>query len=164
MAKVDRRTFIQLGGSAVVAAIVSGIILPVIQALMSPERPIRDLIEQEAKLVLEGKIDEVISLFDEDAFVRDAAGGNKDRETIWSGKDAIIERYRNLPKFVYLKHEAIEITISSDRTYARAIADTIGVYRINDTDVEITSNRGERWTFKKINGRWKITGFTYNLP
>ena len=155
--------------SAIVGAIVAGGIDLYIYRIASQEsqieeRMIREVIEREAVLVLDGRIDEVVLLFDEKAFVRDAAGGNEDLEVIWNGKNMIAERYRNLPEFIYLKHEAIEITVSLDKTYARAIADTIRVYRLNGTQAEITSNQGEKWTFRKINGGWKITGFTYNLP
>jgi len=42
----------------------------------------------------------------------DAAGSNKDLQKIWIGRDEIEERYRNLPKFTYLEHAAIEIALS----------------------------------------------------
>ena len=125
---------------------------------------IRCLIQDEARFVLHEEIDNAVSLFDENAFLMDAAGGNKDLQVIWKGRDEIEERYRNLPQFLYLKHAAIDITLDSDGNYARAIADTIGTYVVNGEEVEISSNRGERWVFEKINGQWRITGFTYNLP
>lgn len=150
--------------AVIIAGLVSGWLLPWIEQVTSEEKPIREIIEQEAKLALEGRVDEVVLLFDEKAFVRDACGGNNDQEIIWNGKDRITERYRNLPNFTCLKHDAVEITISSDRTYARAIADTIGIYAVGGQNVTITSNQGEKWTFEKISGEWKIASFTYNLP
>jgi len=168
MLMIDRKKLsmliIQVVVSAIVAGLVSGFGVPYITALTSQEKKIRSIIEQEAKLMLEGNIEELISLFDEDAFIRDVAGGNTEKEIIWHGKYRIAERYRNQPEFIYLKHEAIEITISSDKTYARVSADTIGIYKVNGIEVKISSNQGEKWTLKKINGKWKITSFTYNLP
>ncbi len=150
--------------AVIIAVLVSGLLLPWIEQVMSEEPNIRGIIDREANLVLDGKIDELVLLFDEEAFVRDAAGGSTEQEIIWDGKNRIAERYRNLPEFIYLKHDAIEIAVSSDRTYARVIADTIGIYKVNGTEVKISSNQGEKWTFEKINGKWKITSFTYNLP
>lgn len=149
---------------AIVAGLMSGLLVPWLRSEWSPEEPIRKVIEQEASLVLEGKIEEVLSLFDEDAYVRDAAGGNIEEQILWTGREEIIKRYWDLPRFVYLKHDAIEITVSSDDEYARAIADTVGEYVINGKRVEVSSNRGEKWTLRKIAGEWKITSFTYNLP
>lgn len=118
---------------------------------------IRAIIEQEACCVVDGRIIDAVDLFAEDAYVRDASGGE-----VWSG-NSIIERYLNLPEFVYLKHDAV-VFQDVDNTCAEVIADTVGTYYVNGTTVDISSNQGEKWTFKKINGEWKITGFTYNLP
>jgi len=128
------------------------------ERLMSEERKIREVIEREAILVLDGRIDEVVMLFDETAFVRDALS-----QTTWYGKDAIAERYRNLPNFSFLKHVAIEITFSTDMTYARAFSDTAGSFEANSAMVDVTT-QGEKWTFKKIDNEWKIVGFTCNIP
>jgi hypothetical protein len=148
--------------SAVVAVVVGSImsecIWPLIYTSTSEEKPIREIIEQEANLVFEGRIDEVVLLFDENASVRDELN-----QTFWYGKDAIAERYRNLPHFTFLKHVAIEITVSTDKTYARAFSETVGSFEVNGTNVDITT-RGEKWTFKKIGGEWKIIGFTCNIP
>ena len=166
MGKVNKEKLIEFGKfvltSAVIAAVVgsfmSEYVWPWIHTLMSEERLIREKIEQEANLVFEGRIDEVILLFDENAFVRDELG-----QTFWYGRDAIAERYRNLPHFTFLKHVAIEITVSTDKTYARAFSETVGSFEVNGTKVDITT-RGERWTFKKIDDKWKIIGFTCNIP
>ena len=167
-----RKTWVRITQNALLAAIVGALVNAVMneirvdpwESLAAEERPIREIIEKEANLTLEGKIDEVVLLYHEEAFVRDAAGGNTDQEIFWNGINRVAERYRDLPEFTYLKHDAIEIAVSSDRTYARAIADTIGTYKVNGTEVKISSNQGEKWTFEKINGNWKITSFTYNLP
>lgn len=124
---------------------------------------IRCLIQDEARFVLNGEIANAVSLFDENAFVMDAAGGNKDQQIIWKGRDEIEERYRNLPPFTYLKHAAIDINLELDENYARATADTIGTYIEGGKEIHISSDRGERWTLEKIDGKWMITCFTYGL-
>ena len=152
--------------STIVAIIVGGI--TIYQFLATPNfEPemcdIRELIEQEASLVVDGRIDDVIDLFGEDAFVKDAAGGDTSLQVVWTGKNRIIERYIDLPDFVYLKHDAVEFQ-SVDNKCAEVTADTIGTCYVNGATEDISSNRGEKWTFQKINDEWKITGFTYNLP
>jgi hypothetical protein len=146
------------------ALLLSVFLVPALTAMFSDENPIRNLINQEVDLSLNGNVKQVVSLYSSDAYVRDAAGGNTSLEVIWNGENAITQRYEDLPTFAYLRHDAIEITISSDKSYARAIADTIGAYKVNGADVTITSNHGEKWTFEKVNGTWKIASFTYNLP
>jgi len=149
---------------AIIGGLVGGLLVPHINSCLSGEKEIRRIIDQEASLVLAGKIEEVVSLFDENAYVRDAAGGDTGQEIVWKGREEIANRYRNLPQFNDLKHDAIEITISSDKEYARAVADTIGEYVIDGKNVRISSNRGEKWVLEKVGGKWMVTSFTYNLP
>jgi len=162
-AKERSNSWAKLIVPGIVAAVVSGLITILIP-IIGPEKDIREVIKQEASLVHAGRIDEVLLLFDKNAFVKDAVGGSKEWETVWMGQKEIRERYVQLPRFTYLRHDAIDITLSSDGKYARAIADTIGEYIIGGKKVKISSNRGEKWTLEKIAGEWKITSFTYNLP
>jgi len=123
------------------------------------ERIIREIIEHEAEYVLAGLLDEASGLFDENASIRDAA-----HNKTWSGKKEISERYRDLPTFKSIKHEAIKITFSQDGTYAIAIASTVGII-IDENGIEqdISSIQGEQWTIEKILGEWKIISFTYGI-
>ena len=162
-AKERSNSWAKLIVPGIVAAVVSGLITILIP-IIGPEKDIREVIEQEASLVRAGRIDEVLLLFDENAFIKDAAGGSKEWETVWMGQKEIRERYVQWPRFTYLRHDAIDITLSSDGKYARAIADTMGEYIVGGKKVKISSNRGEKWTLEKIAGEWKITSFTYNLP
>lgn len=150
--------------AGIIGGLAVGLLIPIISSCISGEKQVREIVNQEATLVLQGKIEEAVSLYAEDAYIRDAAGGDTGLEIWWKGQQEIADRYSKLPQFKYLKHDAIEITISSDKKYARAIADTIGEYVIDGKNVRISSNRGERWTLEKVDGRWKITSFTYNLP
>lgn len=155
--QLKQRLFESIAVPVLVSILVS-ISVPMIISYFSPEKEIRNIINSEADLAAAGKINEVVQLYDDNAYVRDAGSGS-----IWEGKERITDRYKKLPKFNYLKHDAIEITLSSDGNYARAIADTIGEYYLNGSNVEIASNQGERWAFKKIDRRWLITGFNYNI-
>jgi hypothetical protein len=150
--------------AGIVGGLVVGLLIPIIGSCISGEKQAREIVNQEAILVLQGKIEEVVSLYAEDAYIRDAAGGDTGLEIWWKGQQEIADRYRNLPQFTYLRHDAIEISISSDKEYARAVADTIGECVIGGKNVRISSNRGEKWVLEKFDGNWKITSFTYNLP
>lgn len=133
---------------AISAGLISGLLIPFLQA--RPEAAVRDVIESEANLVVAGKIDEALQKYDSSAFVEDAAGGNKDSQIIWMGAKEIQQRYIQLPKFTYLKHTAIEITFSSDGSYARALADTTGQYIDNGKTVDISSNREKSGLCKRL--------------
>ena len=150
--------------AGIIGGLVVGLLIPIIGSCISGEKQVREIVNQEATLVLQGKIEEAVSLYAEDAYIRDAGGGDTGLEIWWKGQQEIADRYSKLPQFKYLKHDAIEITISSDKQYARVVADTIGECVIDGKNVRISSNRGERWTLEKVDGRWKITSFTYNLP
>ncbi len=130
----------------------------------SDEKAIRDLIDREAIYAQGHNVDGVLSLYVDDAIVRDAAGGDRDRETVWRGKGMIEDRYEKLPEFVYLSHKMIDISLCDDGSYARANSDTVGQYKSGDKILSISNDRSEEWVFEKIGGKWKIEYFTYNLP
>ena len=141
----------------ILVALISSVLLMIIYSDTSDENEIREIINQEAIYVLEGKFDEAIALFDEDATVKDAAGVKP-----WFSKEEIMNRYKGLPEFDKLKHDAIEVEFTN-KNHALAVGDTNGRYTENGRTVTISSNNGEEWAFEKINGEWKITSFTYNL-
>jgi len=124
-------------------------------------KAITNVIEKEASLVLNRSMDQAISLYTDNASIRDYLG-----QVTFSGKDQIADRYNNLEVFTYLQHQAITVAFSQDGSTARAIADTVGTFidKTTNSPVNISSNQGERWTLEKINGEWKITSLTYNLP
>ena len=134
-------------------------IYPAIWNSASGEDRIRQIIGLEATYVVQGQIDKVITLYADQAVVKDA--GN---QIMWTGNAQISNRYNSLPVFTFLKHDAVDIVFNSDLTYARATASTFGTYLSNGTQVNISGDQSERWSFERINGDWKITSFTYNLP
>jgi len=145
--------------TAIISTLVGLYVVPLLQN--NVENEVRDVIEQEASLVLAGRIDEVIQLYAEDAFVKDAKCGDKDLEEVWMGLQQIRKRYAGIEQFIYLKHDAITITLGTDGEYASAFADTQGEYLDNGQAIKISG--GEKWALKKIDGEWKIVSFTYNL-
>ena len=135
--------------------------------------PILKIIETEAVAVLNRDIDRAVSLFAEDAFVRDFVEETNKKlglvplnvPTSWAGLSEIRERYVNLPIFTKLHHDGVVVTFDDTGKFARATASTNGRYvPQGQQPVDIFSVDGERWTFKKIGSDWKITSFTYNLP
>lgn len=160
--------------AAVVATATSVTSLMITLSARPPSaQPILQIIESEATAALERDIEKAISLYAEDAFVRDALGeAGKELGTVplevttsWSGLEEIRERYANLPRFEALRHLGVVVTFDHAGKFAHATASTNGVIE-NETGVftPIFSIDGERWNFEQIDGVWKITSFTYNVP
>ena len=160
--------------AAVIAMTISLLSLTISTCSRPPSsEPILQIIETEATAALERDIDKAINLFAEDAFVRDALGeaGKKlgvvlpQEPTSWSGLKEIRQRYANLPRFTTLSHLGVVVTFDDTKRLAKATASTNGVYESDTgTPAHIFSIDGERWTFAKIDGVWKITSFSYNVP
>jgi hypothetical protein len=99
-----------------------------------------------------------MDIWDEDGVITDASHTSDvtSDDFVWVGHDAIRERYVNLV-FPSAPTEVaatdIQLTIEGDT--ATAISTT----NIGD---EVQPG-GDRWTFAKKDGRWKITSLTYNL-
>ncbi|MGQ9627779.1 MAG: YybH family protein [Anaerolineae bacterium] len=122
------------------------------------EEAIWQLLNAEKEAVLQQDIDRMLDIWDKDGEIVDANHTPDDPkdDRIWKGHEAIRDRYVTIV-FPSAPDEAsapeAEITIEGDK--ATAISTThIG------TEV---SPSGDRWTFAKKDGRWKITSLTYNL-
>jgi hypothetical protein len=121
------------------------------------EEAIRQLIVAEGEAVVQQDIDRLQAMWASDGIVTDA---NRTPDTAsddktWKNWSAIRDRYVNIvfpsnPAFA--EHPNIRVTITSDT--AAAVADTkIGVTNVKDND---------KWTFRKIDGQWKITSLTFS--
>lgn len=130
------------------------------------EGQIKNIIQNEAIYVIEKNPDKAVSLYAENAVVKDAAGGNANLVVAWMGINQIKERYLGFQNytFTFLVHGDVHVVIDLYQNRASATADTTGQYLLNGEQKQITSNQGEKWTFEKVNGIWKIDSFTYNLP
>lgn len=124
----------------------------------SAEEAIRQLILAEGRGVVSQDIAGLMDLWAPDGVITDAKHTPDDPndDARWSGRDAIRERYVVL---VFpgnpLSAGALDITLELQGDQASAISTTaIG----NEV-----APGGDRWTFVKKDGRWWITGLTYNL-
>lgn len=122
------------------------------------EEAIRQLIRSEGQGVVAQDIAGLMDLWSPDAVIVDAkhTPDNPADDARWSGRDAIRERYVVL---VFPGNPAaaggadVKIELQGDRATATSTT-VIG----NEV-----SPGGDRWTLAKRDGRWWITGLTYNL-
>jgi hypothetical protein len=130
---------------------------------------IEGLIAVEAQAAIEHNPDLALSIFTEDATVRDAFAAQRQAldllppgiKTSWRGHDEIGPRYAALPEFPSLAH--IEISVVFESGGASATSSTSGEIVLPDgTKMPVESVDGDLWRFVKIDGEWKIKSFTYN--
>lgn len=134
---------------------------PVIQRTPTPvpandEEALRQIIVAEGEAVVQQDIDRLQSMWDKDGVVTDAnrTPDNASDDKTWKGWAAIRDRYVNIvfpsnPGFA--EHPNIRVTITGST--ASAVSDTkIGATNLKDND---------KWTFRKIDGQWKITSLTF---
>lgn len=122
------------------------------------EEAIRQIAVAEGEAVVQQDIDRLQAMWATDGVVTDAnhTPDNPSDDKTWKGWAAIRDRYVNIvfpsnPAFA--EHPNIRVTITGDT--ATAIADTkIGITNLKDND---------KWTFRKIDGQWKITSLTFSL-
>ncbi|OGO39644.1 MAG: hypothetical protein A2Z03_07445, partial [Chloroflexi bacterium RBG_16_56_8] len=122
------------------------------------EDALKQLINAEGEAVVQQDIDRLQSMWASDGVVTDAnrTASNTSDDKTWKNWSAIRDRYVNIvfpsnPAFA--EHPNIRVTITGDT--ANAIADTkIGVTNLKDND---------KWTFRKIDGQWRVTSLTFSL-
>ncbi len=119
---------------------------------------IQQILAAESKGVVDEDIDGLMSLWTDDAVVRDANHTPNDPsdDVVWEGKDAIRERYVKVvfpgnPPLV--EHQIVAIKFEGN---------TAVVTTTTKIGNEVAPS-GDRWKFKKVRGRWLIAGLTYNL-
>ena len=122
------------------------------------EEAIRQLILLEGQGVVSQDIGELMNLWSPEAVIADAkhTPDNSNDDARWRGRDAIRERYVVLvfPGNPNVNSPAdVKIVIDGDKAMATSTTQ-IGAE---------TAPGGDRWDFAKRDGRWWITGLTYNL-
>lgn len=158
MSQKLRRVGVAIPAMVAVAALVLGVINRYCPPEGPSERPIRQAIAAEAAAAKEGDVDKAVSLYAPGAVVRDAGAG-----ATWSGLPEIRRRYSDLPKFNKLDHVDVTVTFDEHGEFARAVASTAGVIVNEDGSTSpVSSVDAERWSFEKIEGRWKVVSFTYD--
>jgi ketosteroid isomerase-like protein len=136
---------------------------PAIQRTPTPvpandEEAIRQLIVAEGEAVVQQDIDRLEGMWAKDGVVTDAnrTPDNPSDDKTWKNWSAIRDRYVNIvfpsnPAFA--EHPNIRVMLTGDT--ATAMADTkIGITNVKDND---------KWTFRKIDGQWRITSLTFGL-
>lgn len=124
----------------------------------SAEEAIRQIVQAESEGVVRQDMVLLAELWAEDAIVTDAkhTPDVSDDDAIWSGMDAILDRYVVLV-FPGNPQSAgpidIEIIIDGDHAIARSTT------HIGDE----VSPGGDVWTFSRCGERWCIQALTYNL-
>jgi len=122
------------------------------------EEAILQILHAQAEGVVQQDIDRLMDIWDKDGVITDAnhTPDNPGDDFVWTGHEAIRERYVNLV-FPSAPTEAaatdVQLTIEGDTAWA------VSTTNIGD---EVQPG-GDRWTFAKKGGRWKITSLTYNL-
>jgi hypothetical protein len=119
---------------------------------------IRQLIVLEGAGVVSQDIGGLMGLWAEDAVISDARHTPDDAsdDARWKGRDAIRERYVVLVfpgAPAVAGATAVEIAITGDSATATSTT-AIG---------NAVAPLGDRWTLERRDGRWWITGLTYNL-
>ncbi len=117
------------------------------------EEAVRQIINTEGEALMKLDVDRLAGIWAKDGVVIDleTEGGRTFR-----GWKAILDRYENIvfPTVTHMpKHPNIRVTIEGAR--AVAVSDT----KIGSTDLK----DNDRWTLKKIDGRWQITSLTFGL-
>ncbi len=126
----------------------------------SDEELLRSLIEAEAEAVEKEEIETINLIFFPDAIVAEARGEPSDPAPIRYAHKFKNEDHRNIEyfDFTYESLTATEAVVTTkvtgewfDGQNWRPYGAAPGYYDIN------------RWEFRKVNGCWRIAGFTYNL-
>ncbi|MBM4458053.1 MAG: hypothetical protein FJ011_09860 [Chloroflexi bacterium] len=124
----------------------------------SDEDAIRQLIIAEGQRVVSQDIVGLMELWAADAVIADArhTPDNPNDDARWRGRDAIRERYVVL---VFPGNPAV-VAPTDLRIAITGDAATVTSTTVIGSEV---SPAGDRWTLARRDGRWWITGLTYNL-
>lgn len=165
--------FLRRHGSTIislVALVVS--ISSLVQSRPPDPIPIVRLIDEEARLAREKRVDDVVKLYMADAAIRDAgrpAEPNQPfRESIiWEGITEIRRRYEDQSRdvtYAALEHIDAVVTFDPSGHIARAVSSTEGTFSFKGGPLtRISTVGGDEWTFQYTAGGWKVKTFSYHL-
>lgn len=139
-----------------------GIVLAAERRQAEDRRQITRLMDQEAAATLSQDIDAVLAIYASGSAILQA---DRNGTRHWAGKEEIRGRYADVfrgEKFsTNLGHADKHIVLEGNDAIARA--DTIGKLFKNGVWVDISSNQGEKWSFKRIHGKWRVITFAYGM-
>lgn len=124
----------------------------------SDEEAVLQLLAAEGEAVVSRDIERLMEIWADDGVVVDARHTPDDAgdDLTWRGRDAIYQRYVTV---VFpgnpMVAGAVDVVLSINGDGAEA-------YSTTHIGSEVAPS-GDRWTFKRRDGRWLITSLTYNL-
>lgn len=130
-----------------------------------PETYIKAKIFLEERAALAGDVQAAVVLWSHDGIIRDAnyTPENEEDDRVWIGLDRIRERYEEefqLRSYLRLSHQNISSFIEDES--AIVVNDLAATLRTDGKLQKVFLSKGDRWTFRKENGEWKITSLTVN--
>jgi ketosteroid isomerase-like protein len=122
------------------------------------DEAIRELIRLEGAGIVSQDLDGLMGLWAEDAVITDAKHTPDDAsdDARWKGRDAIRDRY------VVLVFPGAPSTAGATEVALTIAGDTATASATTAIGDEVAP-MGDLWTFARRDGRWWITGLTYNL-
>jgi len=119
---------------------------------------IAELIATHRAAVVADDVQGLLDIWAEDGVIRDANHTPDDPtdDHVWRGLDAVLSYYTTILFPLYLNEVG---PVDTALTIKGPEAVMTGTTKIGDE----LSPRGERWTFAFRDGKWKITGMTFNL-
>jgi hypothetical protein len=124
----------------------------------SDQEAILALMAAEAEAAVQDDAGRLLQLWAADGLIRDANHTPDDLadDHTWIGHDAILSRYLTIVFPLYLTQLArADVHLTVDGDAAAATATTL-------IEGEVSPG-GERWTFVRLNGEWRIASIVFNL-
>jgi serine/threonine protein kinase len=136
---------------------------------LSPGQPLVSGVEQlandEARAATTRDLGLVEEIYAPRAVVRDASCNQPGGTHVWSGQAEIVVRYQHLGgAFTGLKHKDYRVRFMPDSGQAQSASmtsETAGFFW--QASVRYPLHGYDQWAFARVNGRWLITSFTYDM-
>jgi ketosteroid isomerase-like protein len=128
------------------------------RSVASDREAILALMAAEAEAAVHDDAARLLTLWAADGLVRDAnhTPADPNDDYTWIGHDAILSRYLTVVFPLHLTQLArIDVLLTVEGDTATVIATTV-------IEGEVSPG-GERWTFARFEGEWRITSITFNL-
>ncbi len=141
---------------------------PVIQHSLirnPPEVHIDAKIYLEEQAALSGDVEQALALWSADGIIRDQNYTPYDEsdDRVWMGLDQIRQRYEqefNVRNYIRLEHKNISTFI--EKNTATLVNDLDATIKSDGELQKVFLSKGDQWTLKKENDKWKITSLTLN--
>lgn len=120
-------------------------------------------IEQDG--AIEKNLDAILKLWDVNGVIRDMnyTPNDESDDRVWRGLDEIRKRYEEEFRertYLALEHHIVSSVTEGD--HVTIVNDLSATIVDNGKQQKIYLSKGDRWTFRQIDGQWKITSLTVN--